>query len=217
MANRVRRLSEAAQLAEWQLRQTGRELRLARIAAGMRLVDVARPVGISASQLSRMERGHSPDSGFRRLAKVAAAVGLKLTIHAYPAGGKLLDGPQLRLFDRLKQRAHPSWQWRTEVPMPIPGDLRAADACAAIPGCRMLVELYTRLSDYQRQSRSAMLKARDLGADRLILVLWGTAANRRALREAGNTVQPSFPLGTKAVLAALAAGRDPGANGIVLL
>ena len=101
--------------------------------------------------------------------------------------------------------------------MPIAGDFRAADARATVPGCSLMFELWTRLSDYQAQTRAALLKRRDLRAGRLILVLLGSTANRRALREAGDAPRGSFPLETRAVLGALAEGRDPGANGIVLL
>ena len=210
-------MPDADNFATWQLLEIGREVRIARIAAGMRLVDVARQARTSASQLSRIERGRLPSVSYRLLAKSGAVVGLKLSVKAYPGRRRLLDRPQLDLLNRLRARAHPSWRWETEVPMPIPGDLRAADARASRPGCVLVAELWSRLSDFQAQSRAALLKQRDLGADRLLLVLWGTTANRKALREGGDALRVSFPLGTRQVLAALAAGRDPGANGIVVL
>ena len=210
-------MPDADNFATWQLLEIGREVRIARIAAGMRLVDVARQARTSASQLSRIERGRLPSVSYRLLAKSGAVVGLKLSVKAYPGRRRLLDRPQLDLLNRLRARAHPSWRWETEVPMPIPGDLRAADARASRPGCVLVAELWSRLSDFQAQSRAALLKQRDLGADRLLLVLWGTTANRNALREGGDALRASFPLGTRQVLAALAAGRDPGANGIVVL
>jgi len=51
MANRTRRLPEADRLARWQLLEVGRELRIARLRAGLRLVDVGRAVHRSASML----------------------------------------------------------------------------------------------------------------------------------------------------------------------
>jgi transcriptional regulator with XRE-family HTH domain len=197
--------------------ELGRELRVARMTAGMRLADVARPVGTSASQLSRIERGQVPTVGYTLAVRIGAAVGLNLSVKAYPGGHRLLDRPQLELFKRLREKASPTWLWETEVPMPIPGDLRAADSRARIPGCSLVVEIYSRLADFQSQSRAALLKKRDLKADRLILVVAGSSANRRALREAGEAITASFPLGTRAVLRAFAAGHDPGADGIVLL
>jgi len=148
---------------------------------------------------------------------VAAAVGLRLRLQAHPSGRRLVDRPQLELLGRIRGRAHGRWGWETEIPMPIPGDMRAADARATIPGCSVVIELITRLSDFQAQSRAALLKQRDLRADRVLLVLQDSDTNRRALREAGPAADASFRLHTRAVLRALAAGHDPGGNGIVLL
>lgn len=80
-----------------------------------------------------------------------------------------------------------------------------------------MVEALTRLSDFQAQSRAAILKKRDLGAARLILLVAATSANRRALREARDVVDMSFPLGTKTILAAMRDVRVPGADGVVVL
>jgi hypothetical protein len=107
--------------------------------------------------------------------------------------------------------------WKTEVPMPIAGDLRSGDCLITTPGCSVLVEAYTRLSDWQGQSSAAALKQRDLGADRLIMLVAATHANRRAIAEADAVTDGSFPLRTKAALEALASGLDPGADAIVFL
>lgn len=101
--------------------------------------------------------------------------------------------------------------------MPIPGDLRSGDCLIAVPDCRILVEAFTRLSDWQAQTAAAARKKRDLGADRLILLLSATHANRRAAAEAAAIGSGSFPIATRATLQALADGRDPRADAIVLL
>ena len=101
--------------------------------------------------------------------------------------------------------------------MPRPGDLRSGDCVIATPACRVLVEAFTRLSDWQAQTAAAARKKRDLPAERLVLLVAATHANRRAAGEAAAVSDGSFPLGTKATLAALADGRDPGADAIVFL
>ena len=101
--------------------------------------------------------------------------------------------------------------------MPIPGDLRSADCLITIDGCSVLVEAFTRLSDWQRQTAGAARKKRDLNADRLVLLLSATHVNRRAAADARAVADGSFPLGTKATLAALSEGRDPGADAIVII
>ena len=82
--------------------------------------------------------------------------------------------------------------------MPIAGDLRAADALISIEGCRCMVEIITRLADFQGQLRAARIKLRDLG---LLLT---------ALTDA-------FPVGTKVALARFGAGLDPGGDALILL
>lgn len=217
MANRTRPLYEAARLATWQLAETGRELRLARIRGGMRQADVARALQTSTARISLLERAQLPTVAYRDLARFAGVVGLKLYLRAFPAGRRLLDAPQLQLLDRLRARIAGAVALRTEVPMPLEGDFRAADCVATLPGVTILIELITRLADFQAQSRAALLKQRDLAADRCLLVIADTRANRTALREADAAASASYPLRTRDVLRALSAGRDPGANGIVLL
>jgi transcriptional regulator with XRE-family HTH domain len=217
MANRSRASYEAARLARRQLDEVGRELRIARVAAGLRQADVAGRIGRSTSQVSRVENAQARTLDLVSLSAHAAAVGLKPYVRLYPLGTRLLDGPQIELLARLRRRLHPAWSWETEVPMPIPGDLRSGDCRIAITGCAVLVEAFTRLSDFQAQTAAAARKKRDLGADRLVVLLADTNANRRAAKEARVVADGSFPLGTRAVLVALAAGRDPGADAIAFL
>ena len=217
MPTRSSPLHEANRLTAWQLMEIGREIRLGRITGGRTQRAVAESVGTSVARISRIERGLVPTVTLRQLARIAAAVGLKLYIRAFPARRRLLDQPQQDLLSELQRRAHSSWRWESEVPMPIAGDLRAGDARSSVPGCSVLYELWTRLADWQAQTRSALLKQRDLGADRVVLVLRATHANREALRQAGPAARETFPLQGRQVLRALGEGRDPGANGILFL
>jgi hypothetical protein len=75
----------------------------------------------------------------------------------------------------------------------------------------------TRFYDCQVQLRGAHLKQRDGGFERLIIVVMSTHANRRAVAAVADVVATTFPLGTRAVMAALEQGRDPGANGLVFI
>lgn len=164
-----------------------------------------------------MERGLVRTLSFDDVARYGAVVGLRPSVRLYPTGPRLVDRGQIELLQSLIARMSPAWRIQTEVPMPRESDLRAADLVAAMGEFRVMVEAYRRLADFQAQSRSATLKRRDLGADRLLLLIEDTHANRRALREAGTLASRSFPISARAMLAALAAGRDPGGDGIVLL
>jgi hypothetical protein len=142
---------------------------------------------------------------------------LKPYVRLYPAVSRPMDRPQLALFARFRARLGAAWQITVEAPMPISGDLRAADALIRIPSCRCMVEVITRLADVQAQLRAARIKQRDLGADRLVFVVAGTTANRRAIREAGSALTDAFPLHTREALLRLGAGVDPGADALILL
>jgi transcriptional regulator with XRE-family HTH domain len=98
MPGRTLPVTEAGRRAQWQIDAIGRDIRVARIARGKRLVDLARPVGISPSQVSRIERGVARVADYRELARVAAAAGLKLSLQAFPAYRVLLDAPQRMIF-----------------------------------------------------------------------------------------------------------------------
>jgi len=217
MANRQSILRDAARFSEWLLRDVGRELRVARLTAGMRQRDVAAALSKSASHVSRVENGVIKGLGVVGITRHAAAVGLKPSVRLYPSVARPLDHAQLQLLDRFRARISGAWKVVLEAPMPIAGDLRAADALLVRPGCRCAVELITRLADFQAQLRAARRKQRDIGAERLVLVVAGTGTNRRALRDAGPSVREAFPLDTKGTLRALGDGVDPGADGLVLM
>ena len=135
----------------------------------------------------------------------------------YPAISRPLDRAQLALFDRFRARLSDAWEIVVEAPMPIAGDLRAADALISIPGCRSMIEVITRLADFQAQLRAGRLKQRDIGADRLVFVVAGTTTNRRAIRDIGAALTDAFPIQTKGAMLRLNAGMDPGGDALIVL
>lgn len=217
MANRTNPIHDATRLATWVHLQVCRELRVARIVAGMTQHQVGIGIHRSASWVSRLEAGKVKSVSVVELARAAAAVGLKLHVTTFPAGRRPLDAPQLALLASFNERLHPSWRRRMEVPMPIRGDHRAVDQVIRNESISCAVEAYTRLADGERQVRSARTKQRDVGADRLILLVKGSRANRRMLHELGPLIHDEFPVGTRGAMTALEAGRDPGGDCLVLL
>ena len=216
-ANRQSFQRDAVRFADWILREIGRELRVARIVAGMRQADVAAIIGTSVAHVSRVEHSLIKGIGIPALTRHAAAVGLKPYVKLYPAVSRPLDRAQLELFARFRTRISDAWHVVVEAPMPIAGDLRAADALISIRGLRCMVEIITRLADFQAQLRAARIKQRDLGADRLIFVVGGTTTNRHAIRDIGPAVTEAFPLQTRTALLRLLAGEDPGADAMIVL
>jgi transcriptional regulator with XRE-family HTH domain len=212
------RITDDATIASRRLRaELGAELRDARIGRGLRQVDVARAAGSSHSHVSRLERGGLAEARLGDLARHAAVVGLRLHARFYPTGSGLRDAAQLDLLRRFRALIGGRWSWQLEAPLNISGDLRAFDALLRNGQTTLAVEAITRLRDAQAQLRNATLKQRDGRVDRLVLLLKKSDANRRALATAGDLLATTFPLSTRATLAALAAGEDPGDNGIVLL
>jgi transcriptional regulator with XRE-family HTH domain len=219
MANRISRVDEAAILGRRLQAELGAELRDARLARGLRQRDIARALHGSRFHVSRVERGVMANLGFTDVARHGAAVGLRLHARFYPAGGGLRDAAQLDLLRRLRARIGDRWTWQLEAPLNIPGDQRAFDAMLkhSAGSTAIAVEAITRLRDAQAQLRAAAGKQRDGQATRLVMLIKASHANRAALASAADVLATTFPLGTRATLAALTAGEDPGENGIVLL
>ena len=185
--------------------------------AGLSQSSVAQAIGVSHSWISRAEQGSGADLTLPMLARWAATVGLAVRTSLYPLIAPIRDLRQVALIGRLSARASPTWRIRLEVPVPIAGDLRAVDMLLSAPGCSIVVEAITRLSDVQAQLRAAQLKQRDLHAERLMLLISDTQPNRHALRAAASILATEFPLGSRSALAALVEGKDPGANAIIVL
>jgi len=113
---------------------------------------------------------------------------------------------------------------RTEVPLPIQGDLRAWDgvlhgllgidggAAPALP-----TEAESRLIDIQSQTRRIMLKLRDSGMDAVLLIVADTRNNREAIRAARSSLVGDFPIAARTALRELRAGRHPGGSALVVL
>ena len=197
--------------------ELGAELHDARLARGLRQRDVARALHTSRFHVSRVERGALEHLGLAESARHAAAVGLRLHARFYPAAGGLRDAAQLDLLRRLRARIGDRFAWQLEAPLNTQGDQRAFDALLSNGPTTIAVEAITRLRDAQAQLRAATMKQRDGGATRLVMLIKASHANRTALATAAEVLATAFPLNTRRTLAALAAGDDPGDNGIVLL
>ena len=197
--------------------QIGEDIRIARLAAGPSQSDAGGAVGMSHAQLWRIERGVLRDLTVDQACRAAAAVGLRLTAKTWPDGDPVRDAGQLGLLGRFRARLPLEATWRTEVPLPLPGDRRAWDAVIALAGRRAGCEAETSLRDMQALERRAALKLRDGDVDVLILLVADTAANRQVLRVHREVLRTLLPMDGREVMASLRAGALPGANGLVVL
>jgi transcriptional regulator with XRE-family HTH domain len=194
----------------------GEELREARLLAALTQREVALAVGISAAEVSRIERGQAPHVAYETLVAIAAVLGLDLPLRAFPNDDAVRDAGQLRLLAALRTIL-PHLDHRSEVALGLPGDRRAWDLMLLGPGWSLAVEAETRLRDIQALQRKITLKCRDGGLDRVLLLVADTRHNRRVLRLASDEFVASFPLRGRDALAALRAGRLPEESAIVML
>jgi transcriptional regulator with XRE-family HTH domain len=195
------------------------DIRATRVELGLSQAAVARAAGVSRSHLSRIELGLVDPPRIDHLAAIAAVLGMRLRVQLYPEGEPLRDRVQAPALEAFRRRLHPTLAWRSEVVLPGTGDRRAWDA-VVIDDERTwtAIEWISRIGAVDALLRRTNQKQRDdPRISRVVLLVADTVRNRHALREALGTVRAEYPLGSREVLAALAAGRAPVMNGIVLL
>lgn len=178
---------------------------------------VARAVGLSPGQYSRIERGLSGSVSIEQMARIAAAIGCDLSVRVYPTGQPIRDVAHAALIRRFRARLHPSLRFRTEVPFPDPSDRRAWDVVIQGPSWRLGVEAETRPRDRQALERRLALKLRDGDVSNVVLLLLDSMYNRDFVRSNDDVFQARFPMPGPRCLELLRAGVDPGASSIVLL
>ena len=193
----------------------GREIRARRRTAGLSQRALGQLVGISQGEISRIEGATAPWLSVGTASAILSCLGLRLWAKVYPAGPPLRDAGHLRLLSDFEARLHPRIEARREWPIPD-GSGRAVDLVLACTRKRVGVEAETLIADLQDLERELNLKQRDGNLDSMILLVRGSRRNREILRGA-DAFRRAFPLSTRAVLAALAAGGAPDGNGIVLL
>ncbi len=199
------------------LADLARDLRDARIAAGLSQQAVARAAGIARSTLSLIERNLAPDLTLLHAAAVASVLGLELSVRLYRVGPALRDAGHIRLLNRFRALVGERLRWHYERGVSLSGDLRAFDVVLRVGVFRIAVEVETRIHDLQALLRRIEAKRRDSNVDRVVLVIADTRHNREVLKLAEDALGRGFPCSRRTLLAALHAGADPGADGYLLV
>ena len=195
--------------------RTAEEFHRARLSAGLSLRDLGDLTGMDRKLLGRAERGEPRALTIDLVARVAPFLGLQAAIGLYPDGTAVRDAAHLALLSRIRDRLR-GIRLDFEVPVPIAGDRRSGDAIARLADVHILIEAETHLHDVQELERRVAAKARDLGAARVVLLVADTRHNRQVINDT-RLLRERFPVETRAALAALSAGRDPGADALVVL
>jgi transcriptional regulator with XRE-family HTH domain len=214
MVTRVGPIRRAARVAVDDDARVRKDLRDARVAAGLSREAVARVIGLPRSAVERLESG-ARRTTLGEYAAFGAAVGLDVRLRAYPAGDPIRDAGQQRLLERFRNRLDPTLRWRTEVALPGDAELRAWDAETGGVGWRLPIDAETALFDIQAVERRVHRKQRDDGADHVLVLVADTKRNRRALA-AAPAAFGSFSRDARAVFRALRRGEDPGTDAIIL-
>jgi hypothetical protein len=194
-----------------------REFHEARLGAGVTQRRIGDAIDRSDAWVSWTESGANESLSVVDASRMLACVGLDLSVRTYPAGKGIRDAAQLALIASLKSRVRASWDWRTEVPLPLPGDPRAWDVVLRGPTVAIGVEAESRLRDIQALDRRVMLKLRDGELDRVVILVAATRTNRTVIRDIADSIRSNYPVPSRQALDALVHGRDPGGNAIVVL
>lgn len=217
MGSRERRVDIGAARGRAMTADVLGEIRAARLDRAIGSQDVARAVGLSPAQYSRIERGQTPCVSVLQLSTIASAVGLDLAVRCFPAGQPLRDAAHAALLERMRVRLHPSLRFATEVLLPTPADRRAWDAVIIGPDWRLGIEAETRPRDRQALERRLALKERDGDVTGIVLLLLDSRHNREFVRAHREAMAERFPIGSRRALELLRDGAYPGGNAIILL
>jgi transcriptional regulator with XRE-family HTH domain len=192
------------------------DLSTARRSANLSMRELARRVGVSLETMIRLERGEPATTTIDLVTRVAQVLGLELAASLYPQGDPIRDRGHLALLERFRRRLPAGLRWRTEVPIPLVGDLRSGDGVVESGALTFLVEAETRLGGFQAVERWMGAKARDLAADRVVLLLADTRHNRMLVNTIP-AIRERFPVDMRAWFRAIAKGEDPGGDALVIL
>jgi transcriptional regulator with XRE-family HTH domain len=196
--------------------RTGEELGVTRRARGVSLRAIGRQLGVSVDRLVRAEQGDPATLTIDLAARYAAVLGLQIAVSLHPDGDIVRDQPQLALLDRFRRRLPAGVRWRTEAPIPITGDQRSGDAIVGLGQIDILVEAETHLGDFQAVERRIATKSRDLGVDRVVLLLADTRHNRELVNTLP-AIRERFPVEMRAWFRAIGLGEVPGGDALVIL
>jgi hypothetical protein len=134
--------------------------------------------------VSRIEEGKLVALTIAQAIVVADAVGLDVSVKAYPGRRPTRYAGHTRKMTAFLAHVARPVRFATEVALPpreAARERRAWDAMLFAPDGDTGVELEMRLYDMQAQTRRLFLKWRDSGVERLLLLVDDSRTNRHAL------------------------------------
>lgn len=200
-------------------RRIGTDIETARAGLGFSIEKVARRASVARSTVVRVIQG---DGGVHldTLMATAAAVGLRISLKAYPAEQpSLRDSGQLHIAQFLVTHAHSSFTPMLELPVGDPFG-RAVDLAFFGPTEIVIHEIERVVPDYQAPKRAAMIKREALQSlherpVRLVLVVEDTLRNRSFLAPHASLIHADLPATSREILRSLRDGTELGRDGLL--
>jgi transcriptional regulator with XRE-family HTH domain len=200
------------QTAGVETRRLGLLVRAVRIHSGWRQLDLAREARVSASTVSRLERGRAGALTLDTVDRIAAALQMRTELTGRWQGGdgeRLLNWRHSLLANSVTKvlRAYDGWRIESEVSFSIYGERGSIDnlcwheACAHL----LVIELKTEFVDFNellgvvdRKRRLAGRIASERGWDPRLISVWlivaDTRTNRRHAFSHAALLRNRFPL-----------------------
>jgi transcriptional regulator with XRE-family HTH domain len=215
------RLGRGRRRGQMLARRAIRELREARLVAGLSQSAVARELGLDASNVWRLEADGLADLGIVRLSEIASVLGYEVSLGLHPVGDPVRDKGQLACGRRFEALLSDRWRVTDEMLLPGAGEQRAWDKLVrlvdATPRYLVGVDIESRAWDVQAIVRRTRGRERDGQVDHILLVLADTAHNRRITDALRASLGPDYQTGSRSLLGALRRGERLPGSGVVLV
>ena len=198
-----------------------REIRDARLTAGLSQADVAAAMGWSQSGYARFEGAQLKDLGIVDLSIAASALGYEISVGVHPIGDSVRDKGQLAVGNRFAGMLSDAWRVTDETLLPGAGEQRAWDKLMRLigesPPYLVGVDIETKVWDVQALVRRTRGRERDGNADHILVVLADTAHNRRVADELRRALGPAYATAARDIVRALRLGERLVGSGVVLV
>lgn len=194
------------------LAELATEIREARLQAGVSQEEAGHRAGLSADKVWKVEHEELKTLSFDDACRLAAVLGLDVSVRTYPNGAPIRDAGQASRLMKLLVHVAKPLRYQTDAPLPRTDaglELRAWDALITGSGERTAVELESRLTDLQATTRRHNLKRRDDPVDHFLMVIADTRHNRRVVAEYAALLAELPRLDSSKVIDLLAAGNHP--------
>ncbi len=177
MESPIRAASQTEPMPTWQsaahrgrqrarclLRRAGEEFRRLRIGSGISTRQLAATLGISHTQVRRIEAGVAPHVDLDLISRMASVLGAELSLGVHPIGPPVRDKAHVELLERFAARLGPGMTWADGGPDPDPrrpSECRWRNRERRIRRCRRGRDSPSRCPSHRASPASQATRPRD--------------------------------------------------------